>query len=340
MIDKEIVLVREARPADVPADSAAKARAWARLRAEMESPGTPAFEARPLHRRLGWRLGAVGVIAAGAAAAVVVTQVVGSAPAGKPNTGPVPSLELAAQAIEQQTVPKPRADQWVYAPELRNWAIAPGNTIGTLRGKVKVEQWWRFDGRRVAESVNGSKITISAILRPGEKIPSGHVIPGVNGGFAWGAGVWKRSPRGLYDYVAKLPTDPSALLAKIRHDTQAADDDDATFYRIQEILDDDKLIPAKTNAAIYRALAMISGVRIVPGVKDLAGRSGVAVVRDQDTTRFEIILDPKTYQYRGWRSVALKDQYARKKLIAHAGQVLNDFADQGMRVVDQPGTRG
>jgi hypothetical protein len=340
MIDKEIALVREARPADVPSDPAAKARAWARLQAEMESPGRRASGPRPIHRRLGWRLGAVGVVAAAAAAAVVVTQVVGSAPPRKPSVGPAPSLELAARTIARQAVPKPRANQWVYAPELRNWAVAPGNTIGTLRGKVEVEQWWRFDGRRIAESVNGSKITIKGVLRPGEKLRPGRVVPGVDGGWIWGPGVWRSSPRGLYDYVSALPTDPDALLAKIRHDVKDDGDDTSTFGRIQQILDDDKLIPPKTNAALYRALAKISGVRIVPGVKDLAGRTGVAVVREENTMRVEIILDPKTYQYRGWRSVALKDQYAKTKLVARAGQVLNDTADQDARVVDRPGVRG
>ncbi|WP_329251591.1 CU044_5270 family protein [Actinoallomurus sp. NBC_01490] len=340
MIDKEIALVRAARPADLPDDAAVKARAWARLQAEMASPGGRASASRPLHRRIGWRLGAVGVIAAGAAAAVVVTQAGGSAPSGKPNVGPAPSLELAARTIEHQTVPRPRANQWVYAPELRNWAMAPGNEIGTLRGKVKVEQWWRFDGRRIAESINGSKVTIQGVLRPGEKLRPGHAVSGVDGGWVSGPAIWRSSPRWMYDYVAKLPTDPDALLAKIRHDVKDRGNDSSTFGRIQQILDDDKLIPPKTNAALYRALAKISGVRIVPGVKDFAGRTGVAVVRDESTVRVEIILDPKTYQYRGWRSIALKDQYAKKTLIARAGKVLNDTADEDARVVDQPGVRG
>jgi len=335
MNDQDIALVRRARPVEPPPDPAAKARAWARLHAEFAAPARP----RTLRRRVAWRLVATGVVAAGAAVAVVVTQTGRSTPP-KPPAGDqtVRTLELAAQTVERQTVDRPRPDQWVYSPELRNWAIAPGNTIGTLRGKVRVEQWWRFDGTRIATSTQGSKITVTRVLRPGEKPRPGHTEPGVQG-YIGGPGVWRSSPRGLYDYVAELPTDPDALLAKIRHETKDNGHDVSTFGRIEQILNDDKLIPPRANAALYRALAKIPGVRVVPGVKDLAGRPGLAVTQTGQGSRREIILDRRTFRYLGSRLVATEDQYARKKLTAHAGQILNDTADLTSRVVDRPGQR-
>jgi hypothetical protein len=341
MIDEDIALVRRARPDDPPHDPAVKARAWARLHAEFDAP--PAPRRRTLSRRVAWRLAATGVVAVGAAAAVVAIQIGRSAPQKAPQAGRYPTvwtLELAAQAVEKQTVPRPRADQWVYSPELRSYAMAPGNQIRMLRGKVKVETWWRFDGTRIAESTQGGKLYTKRVLRPGEKIHPPVHEPGINGGYVSGPGIWRSSPRGLYDYVAKLPTEPDALLAKIRHDTKDAGHDVSTFGRIEQILGDDKLIPPKANAALYRALAKISGVTVVPGVKDFAGRLGVAVTRTEQGNRIEIILDPGTYRYLGTRTVAAKDQTNGQKVIFRAGQVLNDTADLAFRVVDQPGQRG
>ncbi|MGH3379912.1 MAG: hypothetical protein ACRDP6_34800 [Actinoallomurus sp.] len=42
------------------------------------------------------------------------------------------------------------------------------------------------------------------------------------GGYAGGPAAWRSSPRGLYDYVAKLLADSDALPAKIRHDSRSA----------------------------------------------------------------------------------------------------------------------
>lgn len=346
MNDNDIALLRRVRPVDPPQDDAAKARAWARLHAEFDAAPT-AGPVRTLRRRMAWRLAATGVVAAGAAVAIVAVQLGGSAPKPPPAGGDstVHTLELAAQTVERQTVTRPGPNQWIYSPEVRNWAIAPGNTIGTLRGKIRVDQWWRFDGRRIAESTQGSKITVSGILLPGEKLHPGHVVAGVDGGWESGPAVWRSSPRGLYDYVAKLPADPDALLAKIRKDARggkgdAPAGDDSAFGKIAQILDDDKLIPPKTNAALYRALEKIPGVTVVRGVKDITGRSGIAVTRTGHDTRVQIILDRTTYRYLGWRTTATQEERAGKTVIAHAGQVTNDTADLGAHVVDQPGQRG
>jgi hypothetical protein len=327
MIDEDIAFVRRVRPAAPPDDPAAKARAWSRLQAEFDQPTAGRSWSRTDRRRLGWRFAATGVVAAGAAAALVAVQL-GRAgpPASSSGDSAVRTMELAAETVEQQTVARPGPDQWVYSQELRAYAIAPGDTIGMLRGKIKVEQWWRFDGRRLAESTQGSKIIVQGVLRPGEKLPPVHA-PGVNGGFVGGPGIWSSSPRGLYDYVATLPAEPGALLTKIRHDVKDNGQDVSTFGRIAQILDDDKLIPAKTTAALYRALAKISGVTVAHGVRDFAGRPGTAVARTEQGTRIEIILDRKTYRYLGTRT-------------ERGGKVINDTADLDARVVDQPGQRG
>ncbi|GAB2871891.1 hypothetical protein GCM10027176_86770 [Actinoallomurus bryophytorum] len=336
MNDQEIGLVRRARPAGPRSDPAVKARAWARLHAEFDAPPARTGPRTP-RRHVAWRLAAVGVVAAGTAVAVAVTQTGRSTPPMTLTPGdgrPARVLELAAQQVERQTVPRPRPDQWVYSPQLKNWAIAPGNTIGTLRGKVKVEQWWRFDGREIASSTQGSPLETQDVLRPGEKLR-----PRRGHGAVSGPAIWRSSPRALYDYVATLPTDPVALLAKIRHDTKDSGNGRRSFGRIEQILDDDKLVPPKTNAALYRALARIPGVTVVPGVKDLAGRPGVAVTRADQGSLQQIILDRKTYRFLGVRMTLTEDEILKGKVWRHAGEVLNDSADLDGRVVDGPGQR-
>jgi hypothetical protein len=315
MSDPYIDLVRRSRPDDVPDDPAVRARAYGWLGAE--------FTEAPVHTRRGrvpWRLmAAATALVVGAAVVIVETG------RSTPHRAPAPlTLELVAQRVEQQPVPRPRPDQWVYSPELHNWEIAPGNTIGVLRGKIKVEEWWRFDGTHIAKSVQGSKLEVVRVLRPGEKLRRGDI---------------DSSPRVLYDFVAKLPTDPDALLTKIRHDVRDSGRDVSTFGRITQIIEDDKLIPPKTNAALYRALAKISGVRLVPGVTDLAGRPGVAVTRTEGRNRIEVVLDPSTFRYLGYRTVAAADEWAKGKLFLRAGEVVSAEADLGARVVDRMGER-
>jgi hypothetical protein len=330
MSDPYIDLVRRSRPDDVPDDPAVRARAYGWLRAEL----TEAPPVRTRRGRVPWRLMAAATALVAGAAAVVIVETGRSTPHRAPAP---PTLELVAQRVEQQPVPRPRPDQWVYSPELHNWEVAPGNTIGVLRGKIKVEEWWRFDGTHIAKSVQGSKLEVVRVLRPGEKLSRRDVEPGV--GAVGGPAIWDSSPRVLYDYVAKLPTDPDALLTRIRHDVRDSGRDVSTFGRITQIIEDDKLIPPKTNAALYRALAKISGVRLVPGVTDLAGRTGVAVTRTEGRNRIEVILDPSTFRYLGYRTVAAADVWAKGKLFLRAGEVVGAEADLGARVVDRMGQR-
>jgi hypothetical protein len=81
-------------------------------------------------------------------------------------------------------------------------------------------------------------------------------------------------------------------------------------------------------------------VKVVRGVKDYDGRSGIAVTRTEQGNRIQIILARKTYRCLGLRTTATEDRRAGQKVVAHAGQILNDTADLGAHVVGQPGQRG
>ena len=308
MNDQEIDLVRRARPVNPPHDPAAERRAWARLHAEFDAP--------PRRRRLGARVGrrpvAIGVVAAGAAAAVAMTLVGGTGPARSPAPGvntTARTLELAAQTVERDTaVPRPRPDQWVYSQLVSAFALTDGDVAGPdamLHGKVKVEEWWRFDGTEMARSVQGGKLYVKGIIGPKIRPRPGHVDPRFNGGYIGGPAVVDSTPHKLYDYVAGLPSDPDALLARVRRDYHDKGRDVTTFGVIYRIFREDHLIPPKANAALYRALAKMSHVRVVDNATDYAGRRGIGVVFDTGAKRNgkpvteTIVLDSRTYRYMG-----------------------------------------
>jgi hypothetical protein len=308
MNDQEIDLVRRARPVDPPHDPAVRARAWARLHAEFDAPP----RRRRLGTRAGWRPVVIGVVAAGAAAAVAATLIGGTDPARSPAPGvgtTAKTLELAAQTVEQNTaVPRPRPNQWVYSQLVSAHALTDGDVAGAdamLHGKVKVEEWWRFDGTAMASSVQNGKLYVKGILGPKLRPRPGHVDPRFNGGFIGGPAIVDSTPHKLYDYVAGLPADPDALLARVRRDYHDKGRDVTTIGIIYRIFRDDHLIPPKANAALYRALAKIPNVRVVNNTADFAGRRGIGVVFDTGEKRNgnplteTIVLNSRNYRYMG-----------------------------------------
>jgi hypothetical protein len=299
----EITLVRRVRPEVPEPDPAVKARAWARLQTELD----PAPSRRRLtSRRTALRIGVGGVVAAGAAGTIVATQLSRAEPSA------AQTLEQAARAVEHGTpVPRPRPGQWVYTRKISAYALAGGNVVGPeamLHGRVRVEEWWRFDGTAMASSVQGGRLEVKGILPDIRSRPPRN--PRYDG-YIGGPGIVDGTPHKLYDYVAGLPGDPDALLARVRRDYRDGGEDVTTFGVIARIFRDDRLIPPKATATLYRALAKISRVRVEPDVKDFAGRRGIGVIFDTGQTHRgraivnEIILDARDYRYLGDSSEAL-----------------------------------
>ncbi|TDE33300.1 CU044_5270 family protein [Actinomadura sp. 6K520] len=313
MNDEDIALISRIRPSAEPHDPHAKARAWARLQAEFGS----ASDRRPAPRARVDRRAALAVAATTVGAmTLVAAQLGGVFSGGTPERGPdtnLRTLELAASTVEhQRTPPRPTPGQWVYTRQTSRFEIKPGNAAGRdaeLHDKVKVEEWWKFDGRQMAKSVEGGQVRVTRILRPGERPAPGRADPRFNGGIIGGPGVVSRTPNRLYDYVAGLPTDPDALLERIRRDHGDDGGDVTTFGVIARLLRDDQLIPPRTNAALYRALAKIPGVRVTRDATDYAGRHGIGVIAARGRGRDGrlIVLNPETYRYMGDRDHAILD---------------------------------
>jgi hypothetical protein len=76
------------------------------------------------------------------------------------------------------------------------------------------------------------------------------------------------------------------------------------YLAISDILNNLGVLPGALESAMFRALAELPGMTIVPGVTDYAGRSGTAVAWSHDGYRFELIFNPSTYKFMGQQEVA------------------------------------
>ncbi|MGW2709719.1 CU044_5270 family protein [Streptomyces sp. NPDC001356] len=139
-----------------------------------------------------------------------------------------------------------------------------------------------------------------------------------------------------YDYLAKLPTDPGALLAKIYDETrgQGNSPDQEAFTTIGDLLGE-SYPPAALTKALFKAAARIPGVVTVNDAVDAVGRHGVAVARLDETSgeREEWIFDRTTHVFLGQRSVQVKRGRGAEELVK-PGTVLFTSAVLQRAIVD------
>jgi hypothetical protein len=133
-----------------------------------------------------------------------------------------------------------------------------------------------------------------------------------------------------YRRLAALPTDPAALLDRL-YARQGDRNPARAFDQIQELMDEASVPPA-TRAALYRATALIPGVRVVSDSVDALGRKGFAVAFDANGERGEWIFDRTSLAYLGQRDYLLEDSGRGK-----AGTLMSADAVQSQTVVDHKG---
>jgi len=90
-------------------------------------------------------------------------------------------------------------------------------------------------------------------------------------------------------FVAGLPRDPAALLARLRADTSGGDDQEVLAYAAQALSRD--LLPPHVRATVYRALALLPGLTVTEPRFLLGGRTGTALGLDRDGARLDIVVD-------------------------------------------------
>ncbi|WP_329186998.1 CU044_5270 family protein [Actinacidiphila glaucinigra] len=197
-------------------------------------------------------------------------------------------IALGADAAPAGAV---RDDQYAYVKVTGHATALDGDTGATEPTDESGELWTSVDG-------------------------SGRTLTRDRGGDRWddapGPGSLS-SP--TYRFLEALPTEPDALLARIRResDPQYGPAVDSTvgvnqgaFVTIGELLRSGTAPPVNA-AALYRAAALIPGVITVRDAVDATGRHGVAVARAHNGERIEWIFDEKTLRLLGERTVLLED---------------------------------
>ncbi|GAA3516036.1 CU044_5270 family protein [Actinocatenispora rupis] len=269
------------------------------------------------------------------AAAVVAAVVVVGVSAGTPPTGThratpahsgtaAPGLtgrETAPQllgkialAADEQPAPAARPDQFVYVQSTVAFANVNGATGKTTVDKPHTRRVWMSVGGRRHGLLRekGESTDLGTLPHPDLHAPT-------------------------YAYLKTLPTDPDALLAVIyaaydAHPSGSGRDAEA-FVTIGDLLGE-SLLPPKLAAALYGAAAKIPGVTVVGSATDAAGRTGVAVAREdrEAGTRTEWVFDRHSLGYLGERQV----QVTRTGNVP-AGTVVGSTAVTRRAVVDRAG---
>jgi hypothetical protein len=337
----------------------------ARLRPRVRAPLTVRPRGRGGPRRPAPRPVLAGALAlalcAGAAAGVAVSR--NHAPAyqrpqviawqGRP-AAPWPSVpsfgraRTEAQLIDYVT--RVAAVSPDRAPSPHDWVVVKveaalsskgggGFMFGPPDERQVTLQWSRVDGCAVTSS-----IIVPANLPPAKTL-SGRLTINPKMCDQGDLAGWKSIS---YQYLNSLPTDPAALESVILASnppggylpTRTA----AIFDAIDHLLADGELwgavIPQKLSAALYRILGELPGVRFESDT-DLAGRKGLGFyVVTEGYIKQELVIDPLTYTYMGFKDVAIKDHWSTGTdgtRYVKKGQVLGWEALLGSAVVQRPG---
>ncbi|MEU4407532.1 CU044_5270 family protein [Streptosporangium sp. NPDC023963] len=319
------------------------------LRADAPEPDADrlrALRARSLRRRSRFRPVLSLPMAVTAAVAVIAAVIVVVNDDERPVVPPSVTVEatpvsaevmlrkaaLTAEKRRPESTPL-RPDQWLYRKSV---VTQPAD------GSTEVQEYWtRYDGTRQATRM-GSRPMETRTIGPD---------PGDD----------DLSPRQYAARLAKLPTDPDRLLAHVKGDLHWRDKPDeerglhehpdARAFRVLSLyLGQEEYMPPKLEAAIFRALARIPGVRVDLGVRDAVGRSGMGIAyevgspgygtqRDENgqvTERSYVILDSTTYRHLGTRTDYLQDYLINGEVAFRKGSAFVT-AEVASGVVDEPG---
>ncbi|KMS74736.1 hypothetical protein ACM01_12465 [Streptomyces viridochromogenes] len=244
-------------------------------------------------RRHALRLAASAVVATAVTGTAVLIGTDGSGEDGAPGTS-TPRVENAAATVlngaaawerEQEKEPvAPRDDQFIYSKR-----IIKETEQKTGKVKTYTDEMW--------DSVDVSKPSLTMELgREMWEEPAGK-----------GGGVW---PPRKWSELKKLPQDPQKLISTIISGSLGGSDDRSisdldklerfeAYWLLGELLKN-PVLPQGLRPAAYEALALVPGVKTIPGVKDSAGRTGVGIAHTERGYKY-LIFDPASYEFLGFR---------------------------------------
>lgn len=268
----------------------------------------------------------VGLIALGAgvvAAALIVTSVImpGGTRMGTPANA-AEFLKTAAAATLQTSEPVAGPGQYlrvstnaVYLTSAASQASATSmawlepSTIVVYIPADRSGEWVQERHTLLPTTFFGDsqKLAVKAFAGD-QKSPERNGILRARGGAFYGSLAPGEKVAQEYD-VEKLPRDPGALRDYFYNSYVGGSlsIDENVWKRMTELLSTPG-IPADLRAALYKAMALVPGVKIIEGQATLDGRTGVALGRT-DSARpsisLEVIIDPNTGLLIGERTVTL-----------------------------------
>ncbi|GAA2926145.1 hypothetical protein GCM10020221_22840 [Streptomyces thioluteus] len=271
---------------------------------------------RPLVRRLVRPAFALPLAATAVAGTLVVTTLTGGH--DEPPAARVPLAEtgtgrgavvlldrIAAVALKSGTKPV-RDDQYVY---VRSVATETEHIKPVKAGKLKQREDWFSQN-------SGPTNDVGVFREDGEYVT-------IHGADKDPAGI----DRPTYQWLASLPTDPDALLRRLRKETRpikGQEFDQTVFDTIGNLLWTG-VMPPRTEAALYKAAAKIPGVVTMRDAVDADGRHGVAVAREdrQLGRRTEWVFDKKSLSYLGRRTYLTRtDEWGKAGTLVWANAIL------------------
>lgn len=330
----ELAAVRELR-ADAPAPGAARLAAgrWKlTTAASAEVPGEPAgaVRRRLLSSPAVRRSALAGVTAAAVAAGVLVATRDSQRSGGTAKTDRTQTvaavLEAAATAVPMTPDPKIGPGQWIYRKSL--YCAPTCFFIGPV--------WIAADGSDYARIEDG-KIRIHPYRNL--ELPAAGTPP-----TSRDVTTMTDSPERTAEVLAALPTDPRALLARISTDPFFTGGGNLDFYQgpvanspqeqliriMNTLISQSALLPPRTSVALYHALGLINGVRLLDQpVKDAQGQPAQAIAIANSQRTIMVLFDRHTHTYRGWRMdttngrnrLSIAFSAPRTGIVDHPGQI-------------------
>ena len=111
------------------------------------------------------------------------------------------------------------------------------------------------------------------------------------------------------EWAAGLPRDPKALYQRLKKDAprNSRGETELLVYAADALRTGQ--VPAAVRSALYRALGYLDHLEVSDRAVNLAGKVGIAYGSDDGDTRQEIIIDPRTGDYIGERSVLTSGEH-------------------------------
>jgi hypothetical protein len=210
-------------------------------------------------------------VAAGLAGVLLTAPLAGRGPAGggrtKLSLTAAQFLNHAAAAAARQPRLRVRDDQYMYIASEDRWA----STTATAGGG---------DGRTVVEPLHKREIwlPVSNICKPGllrDPSPGRAMKINVAGISCPNRGGWSYP---TYRFLQSLPASPHTLLTMIYAATKGrGQGPNLEAFTTIGIMLREAIAPPEVSAALYRAAALIPGVRVIPHATDILGQPGIGV---------------------------------------------------------------